>query len=78
MAICTTPKVASTKMLFLNLEFRNSICLRYGGTGGPSNVTLAQLYHRNEHEKRTKYGEKVRVRKSIFCPFTTLGGMALP
>ena len=47
----------------------------------PSNVTLtlAQLYHRNEQEKKTKYGERVREsEKSSFVPlvFTTSGGMA--
>ena len=47
----------------------------------PSNVTLtlAQLYHRNEREKKTKYGERVREsEKASFVPlvFTTSGGMA--
>ena len=42
-------------------------------------LTLAQLYHRNEQEKKTKYGERVREsEKASFVPlvFTTSGGMA--
>ena len=42
-------------------------------------LTLAQLYHKNENEKKTKYGERVReCEKASFVPlvFTTTGGMA--
>ena len=41
----------------------------------PSNVTLtlAQLYHRNENEKRTKYGERVReCEKASFVPRSSI------
>ena len=42
-------------------------------------LTLAQLYHKNEHEKNTKYRERVRdLEKASSVPlvFTTSGGMA--
>ena len=42
-------------------------------------LTLAQLYHRNERRKNTKYGERVREsEKPYFVPlvFTTSGRMA--